>query len=232
MAALATAIQRLWVGVDVTDTGSMLRLRAQAAVLVNQFSLASASLAARAYSSERTAAGVRSSFTVPLASPPEREQVEKSLSWSTRNLQTPPAPAELEPVVGQAVKDMEAAASRLVLNTGRETTVEAVQEDRQARAWAREARPDCCAFCAMLASRGAVYKTENSAGGGQFKFHDNCHCQAVPVFGEYEPTAHARQWAADWLNLKRANGGTLSLNEWRRHIEGRPTEDDPRLAGS
>lgn len=239
--ALSRAVRGLWLHWDQSDEESLQLLRDRAALLVNQFARASATASARAYSRERSAAGIRSSFTVPLADPPKSEQVAKSLSWSTRDLQTLPAPSELPAALEQAQQDMESAAARLVLNVGRETTVLAVQRDAKARAWAREARPDCCAFCAMLSSRGAVYKNEHTAGRvanqrfageGQFKFHDNCHCQAVPVFGEYEPTAHARQWEADWASLKRANGGSLSLNEWRRHIEGRPTTDDPRLAGS
>lgn len=248
--ALSKAIKGLWLDVNVTDPAALLLLRRRAAVLVNEFSRASATAAARSYTQERLAAGVRSGFTVPLAAKPDPEQVAKSLSWSTRNLQTLPPAAELPAVVEQAEQDMESAASRLVLNVGRQTTVEAVKADPKARAWAREARPDCCAFCAMLSSRGAVYKNEHTAGlvanerfkgDGQFKFHDNCHCQAVPVFGEYEPTAHARQWAADWEKLtdaKReaarkagARPTALTLNEWRRHIEGRPTQDDPQLRG-
>lgn len=229
--ALRQALRALWADLDPTDTGSLLRLRARAAVLVDRFALASASLAARNYSAERRAAGIGSSFTVPLAPRPPAEQVVKSLSWSTRNLQT----ATVAPgVVQQAERDMEGAAGRLVLSAGRRTTVDAVGADPKARAWAREARPDCCAFCAMLASRGAVYKSEQTAslGADGQPYHDNCHCQPVPVFGQYEATAHARQWTADWRNLKRENGGSLSLNQWRRHIEGRPTTDDPHLAGN
>jgi hypothetical protein len=230
--ALRQALRALWADLNGTDVGSLLRLRARAAVLVDRFALASASMAARNYDTERAAAGVLSSFTVALASGPDAEQVAKSLSWATRNLQVASPPSG---VIQQAELDMEAAARRLVLNTGRQTTVQAVQDDRRARAWAREARPDCCAFCAMLASRGPVYKTEATASlrarDGQ-SYHDHCHCQPVPVFGQYEPTAHARQWTADWQNLKRENGGSLSLNQWRRHIEGRPTTDDPHLAGN
>lgn len=43
---------------------------------------------------------------------------------------------------------------------------------------------DChCAFCLMMASRGAVYKTLESAGGGgdENKYHLHCRCSVVPV---------------------------------------------------
>jgi hypothetical protein len=85
----------------------------------------------------------------------------------------------------------------------------------QARAWARETRGDCCYFCALMAARGAVYKSEGAAGGdanarftgeGAFKFHNNCHCVAVPVFGVYEKPADARGWNRQYHDLKRELG--------------------------
>lgn len=40
-----------------------------------------------------------------------------------------------------------------------------------------------CAFCIMMASRGAVYKTRESAGGGDVanRYHLHCRCSVVPV---------------------------------------------------
>lgn len=38
-----------------------------------------------------------------------------------------------------------------------------------------------CAFCLLLASRGAVYKSSESAGLGGFD-HDDCDCLVVPVY--------------------------------------------------
>ena len=55
------------------------------------------------------------------------------------------------------------AASRLVLNTGRDTIVEAVKRDPRALGWARVTDEAPCAFCAMLASRGPVYKSASVA---------------------------------------------------------------------
>lgn len=39
-----------------------------------------------------------------------------------------------------------------------------------------------CGFCAMLASRGPVYKTSESAGLRADTFHRGCACTVVPVF--------------------------------------------------
>lgn len=42
---------------------------------------------------------------------------------------------------------------------------------------------ETCAFCLMLASRGAVYRTRKTAG--EFKhFHRRCDCKIVPGFGD------------------------------------------------
>lgn len=42
-----------------------------------------------------------------------------------------------------------------------------------------------CAFCVMLASRGAQYSSKTRAGGAKddsYRFHDNCDCLVVPVY--------------------------------------------------
>ena len=54
-------------------------------------------------------------------------------------------------------------------------------------AWARVLTgAEDCAFCVMLASRGAVYKSKATAERTEDnpfqKYHDNCDCVAVPVY--------------------------------------------------
>ena len=51
--------------------------------------------------------------------------------------------------------------------------------------WARVPRSaHPCAFCSMLASRGAVYHSASSAGGfGGKKYHGDCGCEPVLVRG-------------------------------------------------
>lgn len=195
--------------------------------LLTQFSQASASLAAQDYAARRIEAGVGSSFDVPHAPAPTTEHFSKTIDW-----------VYADP---QAVEDrMVAAFTRLALQGGRQTVVEAVQSDPKARAWARETRGDCCYFCALMATRGAVYKSEGAAGGGanekftgagEFKFHNNCHCVAVPVFGVYEKPADARAWNRQYHDLKREVGRAPTLLEWRNAFEAAPT-NVPQLAGA
>lgn len=57
---------------------------------------------------------------------------------------------------------------------------------------------ETCDFCIMLASRGFVYRSKQSAGGDGH-YHPNCDCRIVPGFDGtdiegYDPDALYRQW--------------------------------------
>lgn len=95
------------------------------------------------------------------------------------------------------------AASRQVLTGGRQSLLTLLEEDPQVRGWIRVTDGDPCAFCAMLASRGPVYKDQDTAG---FEAHDHCACTVEPV---YYTDALWPGRAAEFRRL------------WREHIEGR-----------
>lgn len=71
-----------------------------------------------------------------------------------------------------------AAAMRHAIDGGRDTILATTAADSQAVGWERVASGNACAFCQMLAGRGAVY-TEDS---GDFASHDGCNCSAEPVY--------------------------------------------------
>lgn len=209
-AAYLRVLASLWPRLESDRSDFRLRLYA----LVTRFAQSSASLAADDYAERRAAAGVRGPFTVPHAAPPSVRQFDSNLNWSLSSLETDPATAR---------KNLDGSMTRLVLDAGRETVISAVEKDPHAHAWARETQPGCCYWCAMIAGRGAVYTSARAAGEGN-QFHNHDKCVAVPVFGAYEPTAHARQWQADWYDLKSRLGYTPSINQWRQHYEGRPID--------
>jgi hypothetical protein len=65
-------------------------------------------------------------------------------------------------------------------------------------AWARVVHPSKngpCGFCAMLASRGPVYKTSESAGVRVDRYHVHCKCEAVPVYT-------SREWPGKALHAR------------------------------
>ncbi|MFP3914946.1 MAG: hypothetical protein ACLFWM_08725 [Actinomycetota bacterium] len=113
-----------------------------------------------------------------------------------------------------------AAATRHALNGGRDLVIGAVNQDRRAVGWARATSARPCAFCALLASRGPVYKTEASA---TFQPHDACACHPEPVYrDDSEWPGRAREWSD--LYSEAAQGQSDPLTTFRRAYEGR-TQD-------
>ncbi|MGV9352291.1 VG15 protein [Streptomyces misionensis] len=169
--------------------------------VVDQYSRASASLAADFYEAERAAAQVRQSFSTPLADPPAAEQVSETMRWATADLwprdPEDPAttPAQKKPLTVRleaAGAKAERAAQKLAADTGRRTVAGAAQQDRLAVGWARSAALGACAFCKMLATRGMVYKRDTV----DFRAHDGCHCGVIPVFKgqRFELSDKAKEW--------------------------------------
>ncbi len=218
---LGVQLGAAWALLDVAALARTLPAFAAAvAALVHRYGSASAGVAADFYGAARAAAGVKGSFTVPLADPAGLEQVSQSVGWATKGLWS------AQPEVEAAKTLVKGAAERLVLDAGRNTVVQAVQRDRQARGWARVTQPGCCYFCAMLASRGAVYRSERTA---DFQAHDHDRCVAEPVFGVYEMTAAARGFQALWRDSTRGHSGDAAIKAFRQAYEGRdegPARDD------
>lgn len=92
------------------------------------------------------------------------------------------------------------AAVRHTLDGGRSTVNMTLSADRQALGYARATSGAPCYFCAMLASRGAVYKGEDTAG---FQPHDSCACQPEPVYRDDSrmPPGNER-WSDMWQQAK------------------------------
>lgn len=89
-------------------------------------------------------------------------------------------------VVEQVQKSVARAASRHAQQPARETVQETADEGGSEMGWARVLTgARSCAFCAMLASRGPVYKSDKSAlfrgGASMDAYHNGCDCIAVLV---------------------------------------------------
>ncbi|WP_309049120.1 hypothetical protein [Streptomyces sp.] len=190
--------------------------------VVDQYAQTSAALGAEFYEAQRDAAGVTGPFTVPVADPPPEKKSEAGLRWATKDVwqREPDAatPAQLEPLdvrLEQAEKKAELVAQKLVTDTGRSTVLRAVRQDRQATAWARSAALGACAFCKMLASRGAVFAQDTV----DFQAHDGCHCGVIPVFAgqRFEPSPQAAEWARLYQEYAAGHSGS-QLARFRRAL--------------
>ncbi|MER8116281.1 hypothetical protein [Streptomyces sp. NPDC094031] len=131
----------------------------------------------------------------------------------------------------QAGAQQAAAASRVAMNGGRSSNWTHMSRDRRALGYVRLSRTGTpCGWCAMLISRGPVYKSEKSAlfNDGD-KYHDHCHCYAMPVWNrdQYqssELTALSRQYEALWPKVTKGHTGKDAVTVWRRFIRARQRE--------
>lgn len=86
-------------------------------------------------------------FVPQQAEPPPDEQVAASGRWGIEQ----PDPGDALGTSGE----------RIVFNHSRDTVLDNVI--REGVRWAREARPNACAFCKLMTTRGAIYHTEATA---------------------------------------------------------------------
>lgn len=122
------------------------------------------------------------------------------------------------------------AASRHVLTGGRQSLLTLVQENMPTPRWARVTDGDPCAFCAMLAARGAVYVSEASA---KFEAHDGCACTAEPVYYADSPLpGRGPEFRQLWNDhIRKRYSGAEARRQWRRLYEQMQREArDARVA--
>lgn len=171
------------------DQSSFARLVAAATTLVRGYHGVSAAAAASYYAAFRSAEDVGATARPPLAAPPADALITTSLYVTGEAAARKAERGGQSPEVARktALVRTSGAVTRHVLNGGRDTLLDAVAVDKKALGWARVTDADPCAFCALLASRGPVYKSEQSAG---FEAHDHCTCAI-------EPTYQGSAWPGD-----------------------------------
>ena len=179
-ARLLRDLALLWPIWQVNNQTAFRVFTVSAVDLIRSYRQLSADLAGAFYTAFRNAEQVAGSAAPQLVTAIAVEQIVASL-LATGETMTRPLPdgVALEQLRQNAFVRVSGAVSRLTLNAGRETILQSVEADRRARGWARITDGNPCYFCLTLASRGAVYKTEQTAG---FQAHDHCGCVAMPVF--------------------------------------------------
>ncbi|AYD89677.1 hypothetical protein D5R93_05760 [Actinomyces lilanjuaniae] len=120
---------------------------------------------------------------------------------------------------------------RLVRGAQRQTVYESTA--RAGTAFARVPRPGACAFCLMLASRGAVYARDTAvratsasrARAGQ-SYHDSCHCQAREVLSPADVPPVVAGLHEQWQRLAaQSPSGVVTLGQWRDHVRSTRAAD-------
>lgn len=115
------------------------------------------------------------------------QRIDKSVDWALY------APGQATPM------DKTAGSSKRMVSDASRDTVIANAADEGVK-WARYASANACAFCRLLATRGAVYTEKGAA----FKAHDHDRCIAVPERGgTYTPPDYVDQWQKDYVAARR-----------------------------
>jgi hypothetical protein len=228
--ALATQVGKVWPLLDPTRLDQSIRLVSGALVpVVQQHAMASRALANEHYQSVRMHAGIVEPFLTQGTALPTPEKVYDYVAWATKPARdlAPDKSDQIPQLLIPAQQTAAGALGKLVADTGRQQIVDNVMADRHAKAWAREAPPDACWFCAMLATRGAVYRSAWAAGRRTFEgveyntFHTHCHCQVVPVFSAYEAPLHVRQWQQLYKDSTKGASGADKAWAFQEAYEGR-----------
>lgn len=167
-------------------------------------------------------------YSAPVIPDIPDDVVQESLGWALaplfNDLLDPNS--TLSRIAGQA--------GRLIRNADRLTMLAAAADDPIGTRYARVAREDACAFCRLLASRGADYRSAESAkfvvgeidprdpwrterlrgqrgtqASGE-QFHDNCRCDVVAVFPgrDLEVSPQVAEWTSQYLAAAQATGTT------------------------
>lgn len=124
--------------------------------LIGPYITASGELAATWYEDLRRAA-VGGTFYATASGTVNQAQVDALVRWGVRPLYGQSTATVLS-LVGGGVQ-------RMIAGAGRDTVIGNIGRERVKVGYARIPKAGCCAFCAMLASRGAVYHSQESAGG-------------------------------------------------------------------
>lgn len=106
------------------------------------------------------------------------------------------------------------AMGNLVLDAGRTSVINTTATSERFSGWRRVASGGGCPFCRMLAGRGAVYQSDQSA---HFASHRHCTCSAEPV-GTNGMSSGQRAEVADYQRSARSfsDADRARVREWMR----------------
>jgi len=214
-ASVVRDVMKLWPAWQPSKPDSYQAFERAMVLLVQSRSIQSAAISARYYEMFRAAdaPGRKAVRTVAMAVARDEAAIRAAVSSTARaGVYTALGAGQpYEAAMRNGLVRISGAASREVLNAGRDTVMQEISRDPTALGWMREGGGDVCAFCAMLLSRGPVYKEESA----DFQAHDHCGCFASPY---YEGAA----WPDRNRELQQRWKETGSLNSFRQSLNKLP----------
>lgn len=176
---------------------------------------------------DREAAGVHQNLAIVPNYTINDVQLRRTLEWAVRPLENG--------LIEQVESQLSGAAQRYVSQGARDTIYEATRG--AGTQYARVPRPDACAFCLMLGSRGAVYASEftatrttgrSTARSGRpagEKYHDNCRCDPMEI---REDNAHELPEINTQLAQLWADSKARSLRQFTDYLRENPFAEGVR----
>lgn len=234
-AALLQDVARLWPALDKSRIAQTFPgwIQAMTTLVTNYHGQSSAAAAAfyRAARAQALQSPTPASLVKP-ASPPQSEWVRRAFGFS--------GPGMLQRDTAQpgtALSTTLGTAARIVLDGGLTTVTSTSKTDPAAVGYFRITDGDPCAFCALLASRGIVYKEQSFqasnkrfTGAGVDKVHNLCGCILAPAFSPKQAlpsiSLTARDVYAQSPDVANADG-KAKLAAFRRAWAERRSESIP-----
>lgn len=153
----------------------------------------------------------------------------RNLRWKLRNVdrdsRVEDADRAREEIHRRVGRRQAAASERIALNGGRGKVWDLANKDGRVLGYIRVSQTGTpCAWCAMLISRGPVYKrAERTRFLEGDLYHDNCHCTVEPVYSrrQYEEGslyALNRKYEELWPKVTRGLSGEAARRAWRRYF--------------
>jgi hypothetical protein len=215
-AATLRDITRLWPMFDPTNFDTFSAFSKLAAVLVINGRSTSAGIAARYLDAFALAEG-RPRPRVVIPDLLERDVAADSLRATglVGTLNARRSGFSIEAAKRAGLVRLAGSATSLVLGGGRTTITDTVKATPAVTRWQRVTSDDPCAFCAMLASRGAAYGDD-----ADFEAHDHCSCTAEPAYDGSRMTDVAERFRAEWDRSTEGKSGDDALNAFRSALAG------------
>lgn len=180
----------------------------------------SAELAAGFYDESRDAAAPAGRFFAEPVDAVSSDRTQRMISWAVAPLFRKKDVLEhglmhadeLDPDPDMALSRLSGGTQLFVADGARDTVADNVDKDPAKPRYARHASSNACAFCILMSTRGAVYRSAESAGQGR-KYHDHCHCVPVAVWPTetYEPAPYVKDWEKAYVNARRDGGSMKSI---------------------
>lgn len=170
-------LQRLLSGVPSTDADRFTKVLTDVLLgLGSKYAKVAATVGAESYEEQRRAV-VSGKYSALIPNVNSDERLSIMARWATGPL------FQETPNLATTIAKADGGLIRYIADADRLTMTKNVERDKAATGrFGRYAKVGSCSFCNMLAGRGFVYESANSAGSEGHQFHDGCGCTILPEF--------------------------------------------------